>query len=294
MAASEQTVQPNRTFARRLYGFLALARISNSPTVVSNALAGAALAGVVQPDIRIIAVAFAMVLFYTAGMFLNDVCDYAIDCRTRPERPLPSGLVSRAEALAVIVGLFLAGSGLLWWVEAAPFVSGLVLIGLIIFYDLWHKTNPLSPVVMAANRGMVYVTASLAVAPVFTPQLAIGAGLLMAYVVGLTYIAKCENRPAFKNYWPTALVFLPLVYLAVQPSLAGALLAALFAAWAAYSVSFVYRSQRAIGRAITGLIAGISLYDGLVLASAGSFVGALLALAAFGLTLFFQRYIKGT
>jgi hypothetical protein len=42
------------------------------------------------------------------------------------------------------------------------------------------------------------------------------------------------------------------------------------------------------------LIAGISLFDSLVLAAAGSFLNVLLALLAFGLTLYFQRYVKGT
>ena len=67
------------TWPERARGYLALARISNSPTVVSDALAGAALAGALWPDSRVVAVAVAMVLFYTAGMFLNDVCDLAID-----------------------------------------------------------------------------------------------------------------------------------------------------------------------------------------------------------------------
>ena len=33
--------------------------------------------------------------FYTAGMILNDLLDYEVDVRERPERPLPSGAVSR-------------------------------------------------------------------------------------------------------------------------------------------------------------------------------------------------------
>jgi len=63
----------------------------------------------------------------------------------------------------------------------------------------------------------------------------------------------------------------------------------------AYSASFVYRArQRSVGRAIGYLIAGIALLDALALAIAGSVVGVVLALIAFGSTLFFQRYIRGT
>jgi len=42
------------------------------------------------------------------------------------------------------------------------------------------------------------------------------------------------------------------------------------------------------------LIAGISLYDGLVLVAADSYIGAMLAVMTFLATLYLQRYVKGT
>ncbi|MFD1733967.1 hypothetical protein ACFSC4_26390 [Deinococcus malanensis] len=76
---------------RRLRGYLALARISNSPTIVSNVLAGAALgamtAGTTAEPGTLLALMAAMVAYYTAGMYLNDYLDFQIDCRERPERP---------------------------------------------------------------------------------------------------------------------------------------------------------------------------------------------------------------
>jgi hypothetical protein len=290
-AAVRQPAQPGR--AR---GYLALARISNSPTVVSDALAGAALAGALWPNATVIAVAAAMVLFYTAGMVLNDVRDYAIDRVQRPERPLPSGVVSRSEATVVVVALFAVGSALLWTAGAAPFLSGLVLIGVIVVYDLWHKTNPTSPAIMAAARALVYLTASLAVAGTVSNQLLLWAGLLFAFVVGLTAVAKAEAGSGLAGYWPVALLALPaILFIATVPPSGEWLLLLLFAAWTAYAASFVYRSVgRSIGRAVGYLIAGISLLDALALAVAGSGIGVAIALAAWGLTLFLQRYIKGT
>jgi len=68
-----------------------------------------------------------------------------------------------------------------------------------------------------------------------------------------------------------------------------------FTIWVAYSVSFAFRSpKRQIGRTVGQLIAGIALLDGLVLAATGSSLGVALALLAFGLTLFLQRYVRGT
>ena len=294
--SSETALAHRGDWPARLRGYLALARISNSPTVVSNALAGAALAGALWPDARVIGVAVAMVLFYTAGMVLNDLCDYAIDRRQRPERPLPSGVVSRAEALIAVVALFVLGSALLWQTGPAAFGSGLALIAVIVVYDLWHKTNPLSPLLMAAARALVYITAGLAVAGLLPNQVILWAGLLFAYVVGLTAIAKAEAGSGLAGSWPAALLALPaIVFVVEMPHPAAWLLLALFAVWTIYAASFVYRGEsRSIGRAVGYLIAGISLLDALALAVAGSTIGVAVALVAWATTLFLQRYIRGT
>ena len=167
-----------------------MARISNSPTVASNVLAGAALAGVVEPHASIGVLAIAMVAFYTAGMLLNDVCDYGWDRQHRPDRPLVVGAVSRQVALAVTIGLFVVSEALLWLVGPRAFAAGIVLIGVIVLYDVWHKTNPLSPLVMAGCRLMVYVTAFVAFVWPPTLVLAIGGGALVLYLVAVTAIAK--------------------------------------------------------------------------------------------------------
>ncbi len=296
MSSHRRVILRDVRWQQRLYGYLALARISNSPTVVSNVLAGAALAGARQPNGTLALLGVAMVLFYTAGMFLNDLCDYAADRRERPDRPLPSGTVPRTAAAAAVVALFGAGSIVLWYVGLAPFLSGILLIGLIVTYDMWHKANPFSPLVMAGTRLMVYVVAFLAFSPRVSGSLAAAGGLLALYVVGLTYVAKSETGPSFTRYWPATLLFLPVGCFALWvPSVSMLPLLLLFAGWVAYSISFLYRSKgRSIGGGVTRLIAGIALYDALVLGAFGALSGVMLALLAFGLTLFLQRYIKGT
>lgn len=297
MGATASIMSKQPAWRRALYGYLALARISNSPTIVSNVLAGAALAGAIRPDGRVGLIALAMVLFYTAGMYLNDLLDYAIDCRERPERPLPSGLVSRQAALLIVLALFGAGSILLWSVGPLPFLSGLVLLLLIILYDRWHKSNPLSPLLMALCRAMVYVTAFLAFPGQPFSTLLFPCVLLFLYVTGLTYIAKTENKPNMANLTIVVTLFLPTVYFMLAPGWCWATVPLLlcFTLWTVYSISFSFRAPpRQIGRAVGMLIAGISLLDALQLAVAASFSGILLALLAFALTLFLQRYVRGT
>jgi 4-hydroxybenzoate polyprenyltransferase len=77
----------------RLSALLRLARISNLPTVWSNVLAASVLAGGMSAA-AIAQVMLAMSLLYTGGMFLNDAFDERIDSRERPDRPLPSGVLS--------------------------------------------------------------------------------------------------------------------------------------------------------------------------------------------------------
>lgn len=280
---------------KTFYGHLALARISNSPTVVSDTLAGAALAGSLWPDAKIGLVAIAMVLFYSAGMYLNDLLDYAIDCHERPERPLPAGTISRTTVRLVVIALFVLGSLILWLIGPVPFCCGLILIALIVCYNCWHKQNPLSPFFMALCRLMVYVTAFCAYAPRTLFALLIPGELLLCYVVALTMLAKAERKPAAIHLGIVIMLFLPALYFVLQASTVGLGMVLLFTTWMTYSLSLVHRAvPRQIGRAVGQLIAGIALLDGLVLAEAGSIAGVMLALASFGLTLFLQRYVKGT
>lgn len=287
-------------WARRLRAHLDLARVSNSPTVASNVLAGAALGGALTLGAHTALLMVSMVLFYTAGMYLNDLLDYAVDLRERPGRPLPSGKLTRGEAVLSTVLLFAAGLGLLALVSSTALLGGVALLILIVIYDLWHKANPLSPLLMAGTRMLVYLIAGLTFSPRLSFALGIWTLLLGAYIVGLTYIAKTERRTGFARYWPVALLASPVVYfvtfLTAVPSVAGFGLLALFLVWISYSLIFLYRSKRRdVGRTVGHLIAGVSLLDALVLfIQRAPAALVLLALGAFVLTLFWQRFIKGT
>jgi 4-hydroxybenzoate polyprenyltransferase len=69
----------------------------------------------------------------------------------------------------------------------------------------------------------------------------------------------------------------------------------LFAAWVAYSLHFLKRRQPGdVPRAVGGLLAGICLWDAVVIASTGQIEAALLASALFLLTLVLQRYVAPT
>jgi 4-hydroxybenzoate polyprenyltransferase len=280
--------------APRWRAWLALARVSNTPTVVSNAVAGSVVVSAVAPAGTVAVVAVAMALFYTAGMILNDVADLEVDRRERPERALPSGVVSRGAALAAVAALFGGGLAILAAIGAGPLLAGIGLVALIVLYDFWHKGNALSPVLMAGCRALVYVVAALAVAGSLTAELWGAAALLLVYVVGLTQVAKAE-RAGIASRWPVLAVLAPAVYWAKElPALEVALLLAAFLAWAGFALWLVL-ARRQIGAGVVRLIAGIAVYDALVVAASGGGAVALaVCLAAFAAAVALQTKIAGT
>lgn len=277
--------------------YMALARISNTPTVISNVLAGAVLAAPLEFSADLLLVIIAIALFYTAGMYLNDILDIDIDRKQRPDRPLPSGRISLGTAWGVTIVLFAIGLALLAIVGWRPLLAGVLLVALIAVYDAWHKGNPIGPLLMALTRVMVYIVAFYAFARDATWELVVWCMVMLAYVAGLTFIAKTESFPGVGRYWPLVTVLLPaLVAVLLEPTHALVwLLSIVLVFWVAHSASFAYRiSDRQVGGAIARLIAGISLLDALVLATREAWWGVLVAMLCFAATMFFQRYIKGT
>jgi len=276
---------------------LRLGRVSNLPTVWTNTLAGAVLAGAGGFGAEFAVMLLAFSLFYTGGMFLNDAFDAEFDAAQRPERPIPSGEVSGREVFGYGYGMMAGGVALLAWIGVAPALAGLALAAAITFYDWNHKKNLFGPVVMGLCRVLVYVGAGLCYTLAPPAALWIGAALMLCYLIGLTYVAKQENLGKVENLWPLAFLAAPVAYgawLGVAQAVVG-LFWLLFSAWALVALWFLRRRRKGdIPRAVVSLIAGISLLDAMLIAGTGSVALAVFALAGFGVTLFFQRYIAGT
>ena len=291
---SSADVAPTRSALPAWRAWLSMARVSNTPTTVSDVVAGAVLVVAAPAAGTVAVVAVAMALFYTAGMILNDVLDEAIDRVKRPERPLPSGRVSRRAAILAVAGLLAVGELLLALEGLEPALAGLALIALIVLYDAWHKGNALSPVLMGGCRALVYVVAGLAVAGAVNAELWGAAALLLVYVVGLTQVAKAEGG-GLAARWPVLAVLAPAAYWAKElPAAEVALLLAAFLLWGGYALWLVL-ARRRIGQGVVRLIAGIALYDALVVAAAGGSAAAVaVCLAAFATTIALQTKIAGT
>jgi 4-hydroxybenzoate polyprenyltransferase len=179
---------------------LDLGRVSNLPTVWTNVLAGAVLSGARLEALPLGLLVLAGSLFYVGGMFLNDAFDREFDARVRSDRPIPSGRATASQVFTLGLVLLAAALTLVAltscsWAPApiprTPLAAGAALAGLIVFYDAFHKGNPVSAVVMGLCRATLYVMAAVTLGRL-TRGVVLGAVLLLLYVVGLTAVARRE------------------------------------------------------------------------------------------------------
>ena len=132
---------------------------------------------------------------YLSGMVFNDYFDRLIDAQERPNRPIPSGLISPASALRLAVALMLVGLLASICAGVPSLIIAMGLCVLILSYDGGLKKTALGPLVMGSCRlGNVLLGASVvaSVTDVFQkPQLPIALGL-GTYIVGVTLFARQE------------------------------------------------------------------------------------------------------
>jgi 4-hydroxybenzoate polyprenyltransferase len=192
MSTSARTAAagPRRSKA---HAYLLLARVSNLPTVWTNVLAAYVCAAAPLDTLPVALVSLS--LFYTAGMFLNDVCDVPFDVKARADRPIPNGDVSRAEAIVITIALFAAAEAVLWrQPHASPaMLWGVALIGAITLYDFNHKGKWYGPVVMGLCRALVYCVAASSVAGAVPAPVLVAAAVMWIYIIGLTWVAKAAD-----------------------------------------------------------------------------------------------------
>ncbi|HEU0009571.1 MAG TPA: UbiA family prenyltransferase [Verrucomicrobiae bacterium] len=276
---------------------LILGRVSNLPTVWSNCLAGWLLAGARLNE------SFALLCLggtclYLGGMYLNDAFDAQFDQQHRSERPIPSGAI-RVEAVwgwgfawlgVGLASLFLFGK--------VTMILALLLTLSILVYDAVHKMFAFSPVLMAACRFFLVVTANSVPSDRLNGQAIWSALALASYIVGLSYLARRETGGGALSFWPCLFLAAPIVLAGIvnfgENQWRAVWLSALLLIWMVRCLRLsLWAAQRNVGRTVSGLLAGIPLVDWLSVWEGNTLV-ALIFAALFGLALLFQRFVPAT
>jgi 4-hydroxybenzoate polyprenyltransferase len=184
-----------------------LVRLPNLPSALADVCLGAMAAGALPRRwLPFLLLLLASACLYCAGMVWNDFFDLEQDKRERPERPIPSGRVTRRQA--GWFGAALLAAGVLWAVLAGAALVGLgdagavwgelglalALVAAILLYDGWLKRTAAGPVAMGACRFLnvlLAVSVSGSLLGPLGPHLALVVGL---YIVGVTWFARTEAR----------------------------------------------------------------------------------------------------
>ena len=284
---------------------LELGRVSNLLTVLSNASVGLLLVGQKAWPVWCLVLG-SMALSYCGGMFLNDYFDASFDEKYKSDRPIASGRVTRNEVQVwglMQLGLAVVLLGLAASAPTRGILAGLVLSLLILMYNVWHKQNPLSPVVMGLCRVMVVIGAAATIEAAWLSEAVLEAAVLIfLHVVGLTYAARGEHLSEPQNSWPLFVLSAPVLWLLWQlPSTGAEDRVGLLIALAALALVNVLAIKRLLRRgpgdvptAVGQLIAALCLLDAALLAHGGYVNFALLSAAGYPMTTWLQRRISGT
>lgn len=181
----------------KLRALLELMRISNLPTVWSNAwmgwMAGSWIFDALPQNdetayhpfehpVHLIGIgllaAAAMSLIYCGGMVFNDYVDREVDAAERPGRPIPSGRIGASSSKRLAIGLLVGGFVMVLVADVLSNASvsltpsvrtlglGVGLVTTVVLYNLLHQRWSSAILLMALCRGLlVLVCASLAFAP---------------------------------------------------------------------------------------------------------------------------------
>jgi len=171
---------------RALSPWLRLVRAPAALTVPGDTIAGAAAAGG-RPSVS---AAGASVCLYWAGMALNDYADRELDAVERPERPIPSGEISPAAALAAAAGLTAAGLGLAALAGRRALAVAIPLAASVWAYDLVLKDTGAGCASMAAARGLDVLMGAAAVGRVDAALPA--AAIMGAHTYAVTELSRAE------------------------------------------------------------------------------------------------------
>ncbi len=149
---------------RKLTGYLRLMRPANIVTAVADILAGVVIAGYASTGNQFSSLlpVFLLILstigLYGGGVVFNDVFDAKLDAIERPERPIPSGLVSKTNATALALCLYamalIAAAFVHPKMLSLSFLFAVIIAVLATVYDKWGKHHSLlGPVNMGLCRG---------------------------------------------------------------------------------------------------------------------------------------------
>jgi 4-hydroxybenzoate polyprenyltransferase len=220
-------------------------RLANIVTAVSDILAGIAIGGSLigvafggtetqhiplgqliaeeksfAPFVPILLLVVATAGLYGGGVVLNDVFDADLDKVERPERPIPSGLISKTSAaifgtLLLIIGIVAAGLSDREHLFSFTTLIALVIAVAAVVYDKWAKHHSFfGPLTMGFCRGCNLLL-GISIVTFALQQLWYIALVPLVYIAAITMISRGEVHGGKRTTLYSAAVFYIIVLLSI-------------------------------------------------------------------------------
>jgi len=136
--------------------YLILVRFPNLFTLPSNILVGFVIVSTLSQTafVQVLFVVTISILIYCVGIILNDYFDFTIDKKERPNRPLPSGKISRKIAIILAFVFSILALILSFIMSVQTLAISSILLAVIFAYDKYLKKTSVGPYTIATARVM--------------------------------------------------------------------------------------------------------------------------------------------
>ncbi|MGY4383766.1 4-hydroxybenzoate polyprenyltransferase [Pedobacter sp. UYP24] len=212
---------------KKLIGYLRLMRPANVVTSVADVLAGIAIAGYFLPTalytnggltlgsgppfIPVLLLCISTIGLYSGGIIMNDVFDAELDAVERPERPIPSGLISKNAAtifggICFFIGIFAAGM----LSRNAQYLSATIMVSCLIYDKFLKHSSLFGPINMGLCRGLNLLL-GISILQGAVQQYWYLAIVPIIYIAAITMISRGEVHGGGKN----TLYFAAVLYVLV-------------------------------------------------------------------------------
>ncbi len=194
--------------------YFQLSRPANVVTAVADILAGVVLASTLSTTVfsniqGIILLCISTAGLYAGGIVFNDIFDLKLDKKERPERVIPSGKVSKKQALLFGISLFLIAILASWVNNSYSVIIATLILICALFYDKYGKHSDFwGPLNMGLCRGgnLLLGISILPLALIHFWYLSL---IPIAYIAAITLISRGEvhggNR---RNLYLAAVIFI--------------------------------------------------------------------------------------
>ena len=270
-------------------------RPANVVTSVADVLAGIAIAGyftnlplVTNSFYPIVLLCLSTMGLYAGGIVFNDVFDAELDKIERPERAIPSGLISKREATAL--GIFLLLWGIGFGYAHSP-QSGLIAVLIAFFALLYNRIskhyNFIGPLNMGLCRGLNLLLGISIITGALVQWYYLAAVPLL-YIFSITMISRGEVHGGNKkNLYIGASLYLIVIFAihffsshqGLQPQ--NMLYTMFFLIWFGWMILSPLRvaikdpAGKNIGKAVKAGVIGLILMDAALAAAFGAIYPAI-------------------